>query len=64
MRKSRSIVDGDQSRSGLRALGRDGEWCSVRCGAMEDGESAYVVTYRSNSYARSRARVPWPKPVT
>ena len=33
-------------------------WCS----AMEDGDC--VVTYRSNSYARSRARVPWPKPVT
>jgi hypothetical protein len=62
----RSVVDEAQRIhvSYTCALAIDGEWSDVRCGAMEDGESALVVTYRSNSYARSRARVPWPKPVT
>jgi len=35
--------------------------------ALEDGRLVagdWLVTYRSNSKARSRARVPWPKPVT
>jgi hypothetical protein len=29
-----------------------------------DDRSPLSKTYRSNSYARSRARVPWLKPVT
>jgi hypothetical protein len=47
-RQDLSVIDEDVNADDARATTRTWTW----------------LTYRSNSYARSRARVPWLKPVT